>query len=281
MAETVAADLKDAQRKHWNTVAGGWGTLLSWTERNFSPLADRLRRSGCWEPGTRVLDVGCGAGFPARDAARSVRPGGTVVATDLSAEMVTVAARAAKAAGLDNVEFAEMDAEHLRFEDASFDAVTNAYGLMFCPDPARAIAEARRVLRPGGRAAFVTWDEPSRNPFFTVILGVGMTFLSLAPPDPAAPGPFRLSSARTLESMLHASGFSDVRVDALPMTFTCESADEYCQIFAEVAWKAKMAALSAEEMARFREAVAAAAAPHSERGRLLLQTTSVCASGRK
>ena len=80
--------------------------------------------------------------------------------------------------------------------------------------------------------------------------------------------------------MLHASGFSDVRVEPLSMTFVCESVDEYCRIFAEVAWKAKMAALSPEEMARFREAVAVAAAPYSERGRLLLQTTSLCASGR-
>ena len=281
MADTVAADLTDLQRKHWNDVAGGWGTLLSWTQRNFAPLAEWCRRTGYWAPGTRVLDVGCGAGFPALEAAASVRPDGTLVAIDLSPEMVAVAARGAKAARLDNIEFAEMDAEHLLFPDESFDAATNAYGLMFCADPARAIGEARRVLRSRGRAAFVTWDEPSRNPFFTVMMGVGRSFLSLAPPDPAAPGPFRLSSVRALESMMSEAGFSDVRVEALPMTFECATVDEYCQIFAEVAWKARMAALSIEEMARFREAVAAAAAPYSVDGRLRLQTTSLCASGRK
>ena len=58
---------------------------------------------------------------------------------------------ARRADGLDNIQFVEMDAEQLTFDDASFDAVTNAYGLMFCPDLPRAIGEARRVLRPGGR----------------------------------------------------------------------------------------------------------------------------------
>ena len=92
----------------------------------------------------------------------SVRPGGRVVATDISPKMLAVA-RGTHAPGVDNIDFLEMDAEHLQFEDKSFHAVTNVYGLMFCPDTHGALDEVHRVLKPGGRCALVTWDEASEE----------------------------------------------------------------------------------------------------------------------
>ena len=273
--------IKEQPRKHWNVAADGWAAWLEWIERNFAPVTEWLKGAACWEPGAHILDVACGAGYPALTAAVSVRPGGRVVATDISPKMIAVAARHAHLRGVDNIDFLEMDAEHLQFPDDSFDAVTNAYGLMFCPDPLGALNEAHRVLKPGGRCALVTWDEPSKSPYFTVIVGVASTFLSLPPIDPADPGPFRLAAARHLESMLRTSGFSDVRVDSYPMTVECASVAEYCQIFADVAWKARLAALSDADAARFREAVAKAAEPFINGGRLHLVATSLCASGRK
>ena len=273
--------IKEQQRKHWNVTAEGWAAWLEWIERNFAPVTEWLRGAACWEPGAHILDVACGAGYPALTAAMSVRPGGGVVATDISPRMIAVASRHAHSRGLDNIDFVEMDAEHLQFEDNSFDAVTNAYGLMFCPDTHGALHEAHRVLKPGGRYALVTWDELSKSPYFTVIVGVASTFLSLPPTDPADPGPFRLTASRNLESMLQTSGFSDVCVDSHPMTVECASVAEYCQIFADVAWKAKIAALSDADAARFREAVAKAAEPFINGGRLRLVATSLCASGRK
>jgi len=276
-----ANHIKDQQRKHWNVAAAGWAAWLEWIERNFAPVTDWLEEAACWEPGAHILDVACGAGYPALRAAVSVQPGGRVVATDISSKMIAVASRHAQKRGVDNVDFLEMDAEHLRFEDKSFDAVTNAYGLMFCPDTLGALKEAHRVLKPRGRCALVTWDEPSKSPYFTVIVGVASTFLSLPPTDPADPGPFRLAASRNLESMLQTSGFSDVRVDSYPMTVECASVAEYCQIFADVAWKARLAALSDADVASFHEAVAKAAEPFMNDGRLRLVATSLCASGRK
>ena len=155
-----------------------------------------------------------------------------------------MASSRANADGLDNIEFVEMDAEQLTFDDAAFDAVTNAYGLMFCPDLPRASREAHRVLKPGGRFALVTWDDPSKSPFFSVITPVAAPFLSLQPPDPAAPGPFRLSSPPQLELLLRDAGFSDVRIESVSMTLELASAAEYLQVFSDVAWKAKVASLS-------------------------------------
>jgi SAM-dependent methyltransferase len=273
--------IKEQQRKHWNVTADGWAAWLEWIERNFGCVTEWLRGAACWKPGARILDVACGAGYPSLTAAVSVRPRGRVVATDISPNMIAVASRRAQKRGIDNIDFLEMDAEDLQLEDNSFDAVTNAYGLMFCPDTLGALHEAHRVLRPSGRCALVTWDEPSKSPYFTVIVGVASKFLSLPPTDPADPGPFRLAASRNLESMLQSSGFSDVRVDSYPMTVECASVAEYCQIFADVAWKARLAALSDADAARFREAVAKAAEPFMSGGSLRLVATSLCASGRK
>ena len=272
-------DVKEQQKKHWNTVAGGWGTWLDWTFRNFQPIADWLGNAAHWQPGARVLDVACGSGFPALAAAAAVRPGGTVVATDISPEMLAVAASRAKRDALDNIEFVEMDAEQLTFGDGEFDAVMNVYGLMFSPDPSRAIAEARRILKPGGHFSAVTWDEPSRSPFFSVIIPVAVPFLSIQPPVAGAPGPWRLSSATELEALLREAGFSDARVDRVPMTVELASADEYLRVFSDVAWGPRVAALSDSDFARLREAVTEAVQPHIVGGRVRLVASSLCAAG--
>jgi len=266
---------------HWNAVAGGWSTQYEWIERNFKPLTDWLIDAGGCVPGADVLDVACGAGYPALTAATSVRPGGSVIATDISREMISVASRRAAAAGLDNIRFLEMSAEQLQFGIESFDSVTNAYGLMFSPDPLRAVGEAYRVLKPGGRFAALTWDEPSKSPFFSVIAAVAAKFLSLPAVNSGDPGPFRLAHSEQLASMLRAAGFSDVRVSSCPVTFDCESSAEYCRIFADLAWKSRMASLSEATAARFRDAIAEAAQPYVVNGRLHLLATSLCASGRK
>ena len=276
-------EAKEQQKKHWNAVAEGWAVWFDWTESNFGAITDWFRDAAGWKPGARVLDVACGSGYPALAAATRVRPGGTVVATDISPEMVAVASRRAKADGFDNIQFIEMDAEELHFTDASFDAVTNAYGLMFCPEPQRALAEIRRVLKPGGRVALTAWDDPSKSPFFSAISGVAASFLALQPPNPAAPGPFRFAPIGTLETMLRDAGFSDARVEGLPATFELASADEYFRVFRDVAWKGRVASLSDLDLARFREAVSEAARPYADEvsGRLRLAATSLCASGRR
>jgi ubiquinone/menaquinone biosynthesis C-methylase UbiE len=279
--DSAPEHFKQRQRTHWDVVAGGWATWLEWTEANWMPLTTWLGETAQWRPGARVLDVACGVGYPALAAALAVRPGGTVMATDLSPAMVALAAKRASERGLDNVEFAEMDAEHLKLGDASFDSATNAYGLMFCPDPSRALDEMHRVLKPGGRVALVTWDEPAKSPYFNVIVGVAAAHLSLPPLGPAAPGPFRLASSARLEALLRDSRFTDIRVESFPMTFECESVDQYCRIFFDVAWKARSAALSDEARARYRDAVAESVRPFVDHGRLRLVATSVRASAVK
>jgi ubiquinone/menaquinone biosynthesis C-methylase UbiE len=276
----VGQRVKEHQAKHWDTVAAGWDRWLEWTERNFAASTEWLAGAANWKPGIRALDIACGPGYPALIGAARVQPG-TFVATDLSPAMVAAVSRRARAAGLQNMACLAMDAEDLRFDDESFDAVTNAYGLMFCPDPQRAIDEAHRVLTRGGRFAAATWDEPAKNPFFSAITSVAAPILSLTLPEPGAPGLFRLASAAHLGSMLHASGFSDVQVDSVVAVFECVSVEEYVDLFADVAWKARMAALPDRERRQFRDAVRKATEPFTDGGRLRLMATSLCASGRR
>ena len=281
LSEPGAQRFRAQQTRYWNDAAAGWGAWIEWTERNFSPLTAWFASRGCWVPGARVLDVACGAGYPAFAAAARVRPGGTVIACDLSAAMIATASATARARGIDNLDFQTMDAEALAFEDSSIDGATNAYGLMFCPDPHRAVREAHRVLRPGGRAAFVTWDRPETSPFFNVMTAAASEYEAAAAPEPAAPGPFRLSSPREVEELLRAAGFVDVQVESLAMRFECASIDEYWQLSTDVAWKSRLARLPDFQRAAFRERVARAAQPFVADGSLVLTAMSLCASGRK
>ena len=281
MTDTPAVQqFKEQQTRHWNSVAGGWAAWLAWTEREFAPLTEWFAERAGWAPGARILDVASGSGYPALAAAARVRPGGTVVASDISPDMLAVTSAAAAAAGLENLEYRTMDAEALTIDDASVDAVTNAYGLMFCPDPGRAIREAHRVLKPGGRIALVAWDQLSKSPFFNVIFPVGGKHLSLTPSAPGVPGPFRFSTPGELESLLRDAGFVDVRVESRPISLAFESAAHYGRIFMDVAWKARIDALAEPQLEAFRDDVAAAVQPQMAGGALRLVATSLCASGR-
>jgi SAM-dependent methyltransferase len=277
------ADVRKAQRRHWTNVADAWGRWFDWTDRNFAPLTVWLRDHTGWRPGAKVLDIGCGSGYPALAAAAGVNPGGTVTAIDVSPAMIEVASRRAAEAGLDNVTFQEMDADVLRFADDAFDVVTCVCTLMFSPEPGRAISEIRRVLKPGGRFGIVVWDEPSLNPFSMLLVSVVSRFIELPPlPGAGAPGPFRFAAAGTLESALRLVKVSSLRIDHREMTFEFPTVDAYLQIVSEVAgWTRRLQALSADDMLRLRQSVALAVQPHRMNEAVRLGAAVHCASGQK
>jgi ubiquinone/menaquinone biosynthesis C-methylase UbiE len=275
-----ADELKEQQKQQWSAAATGWERQDRWFDRNTGGLTDWLCTAAGLAPSKRVLDIACGSGQPALTAAARVRPGGEVVATDLSTDMIAVARRKAAAAGIDNVDFREMDAEKLTFPERCFDAVTCRFGLMFCPDPVRAASEMRRVLRPGGRLALSVWDESKVNPFFTVMAGPVTQCLGTPPPDPKAPGVFRLAPPGELESVLRAAGFKEISIESRPMTFEYESIDEYWKVQSDLAapLRAAMSTLSPPELARLKEMVLAAVEPYREGSSVRLQATPLCAT---
>jgi ubiquinone/menaquinone biosynthesis C-methylase UbiE len=273
-------DLTKLQKTQWSAAASGWERWGDWFERNSGGLSPWMCDAAAVRPGHEVLDLACGAGQLASVAAERVRPGGRVVATDLSPDMVAITQRRASRLGLDNLEAREMDAQALTFPDRSFDAATCRFGLMFCPDPVRAASEVRRVLRPGGRFAIVVWDVPAKNPFFTSIGSVLAEFVSAPPPDPTAPGVFRLAPPGELERVLRSAGFADVAVEPRPITLTYTSLDEYWQIQTDLAapLRAAIATLGPDDVARLKGRVFEALAPHVEGRSVRLAAVPLCAS---
>jgi ubiquinone/menaquinone biosynthesis C-methylase UbiE len=118
-----------------------------------------LLRQASLHAGDQVIDVACGTGLVTMRAARSVRPAGRVVGVDLSGRMVDAATERARAGAVANASFLRADAEALGLADATFDAALCALGLMYVPDPAQALRELRRVLKPGGRVVLAVWGE--------------------------------------------------------------------------------------------------------------------------
>lgn len=236
--------IKDFFRDEWAGVAGAWERWGPAVRRQSAAATAWLLALAQVPPGALVLDLASGTGDPALALAREVGPAGRVVATDLVEGALQFTARAAAAAGLANVVTRVADMEALPFGDASFDAITCRLGLMFCPHPERALAEARRVLRPGGRAAFVVWGSPSQ-PLFAATLGqVRQAFAARAsseervegrsaphrPPErdhDSAPGPFRFADPADLARLLGAAGFADAQAQqrVVPWPFAGSGAE--------------------------------------------------------
>ena len=147
------------QRYGWDLAAPSYEPL--W-QAQLAGVQAELLACAALAPGQQVLDVACGTGLVAFAAADRVGPAGRVSGIDLSGQMVDAAQRRARSLGLANVDFARMDAENLALPDASFDVVLCALGLMYLPDPERAVQEMRRVMRPEGRVVIAVWGERSR-----------------------------------------------------------------------------------------------------------------------
>lgn len=142
----------------------GWDrAVTAYAQHWHAPLAgvhaELLAMAGL-RPGEAVLDVACGTGVVSAAAAQAVGPTGRVLGVDIADAMVDAAAQHAKALGLAQARFERMEAEQLALpDDAGFDAALCALGLMYLPDPAAALRELRRVLRPGGRVVLAVWGE--------------------------------------------------------------------------------------------------------------------------
>jgi SAM-dependent methyltransferase len=180
-------------------------------------------------PGQRILELAAGPGDTGFMAAELIKPGGVLVCSDGAEAMLEVARGRAAEAGIDNVEFAQLELEWIDLPTASVDAVLCRWGIMLIVDPEAAAQEVRRVLRPGGRAAFAVWDLPERNPWATIPNRVMVELRHLPPPDPEAPGMFTLAAEGSLQELLEAAGFVDVAVGAVSIERRYDAIEHYIQ----------------------------------------------------
>lgn len=186
----------------------------------FGPPAAELARRVPANPGGDVLEIACGTGQVTRRLRARLDPSVRLVATDLSAAML---AYARGNVGDDGIEWREADACQLPFEDRRFGAVVCALGLMFVPDKARAFAEARRVLAPGGTFFFSVWDRIEENP--TGLVGAeALEGLAPGDPDLVFRTQYELADPALLRRLAEGVGFEHVRIDPVGLEVSGASA---------------------------------------------------------
>ncbi len=154
---------KEEVRRDWTDGVAGWRKWNAQFAVMTRAATEAMVQVAQVKSGMHVLDLASGTGEPALTLAEAVSPNGHVMATDLVPEMLAIAEEIARERRLRNISFKQADAEALPFADKTFDAVTCRLGVMFFPDAAKALGEVHRVLKPGGRAAFVVWGQGSRT----------------------------------------------------------------------------------------------------------------------
>lgn len=200
----------------------GWEAVPAQYDDGFADLtpqaADSLLDATGVGPGTDLLDVATGPGYVAAAAAAR---GARAVGVDFSGAMVERARQRHP-----EVDFRQGDAEALPFPAASFDAVVMNFGLLHLAEPERALSEAHRVLRSGGRCAFTVWAAPGETVGFGIVLRALEAHGTTDVPLPVGPPFFRFSDPQECVRCLADAGFIRPRVVSVPQTWRLASADE-------------------------------------------------------
>jgi len=255
----------------WQRVAADYGDTFAAATRGFiEPLLDA---AGVIAQ-TRVLDMCCGPGLVAAAAAAR---GAIAAGVDFSSAMLKIA-RAAQP----RIEFSQGDAEALPHADGCFDAVVANFGVHHVPRPTAALAQMRRVLVPGGRAAFTTWPRPDRNVpwqlLFDAIRAHGALDAAKTPPSGGT-----ISSEESCRAALAEAGFDDIGVALIQGTWAVASVHDLLAAFRN--GTARTAALIDAQDAAALPAIAAHMAQHAERYRrgaeLQIPIAGIVAWGRK
>jgi SAM-dependent methyltransferase len=199
---TINGDLWGARAQAWSEVQEG----------QCRPLFEAVFAAIAPGPGTHLLDAGCGSGMALQLAAAR---GVTVSGIDASQALLTVAHQR-----VPDAELHTGDLEELPYADNSFDAATAFNSVQYAADPARAVAELSRVVRPGGEIVVATWGQPEDCEITAVLGEVGPL---LPPPPPGDPheGPFALSAPGRLEAFVGAASLTAVRAEEVscPMVY--------------------------------------------------------------
>ena len=204
---------RDFERNGWNTVSEGYEAVFGpLTAQSVDVTLDAAGVIG----GCDVLDVCTGHGVLALAATER---GAKVCAVDFSEAMVAAARRNAP-----SVDCRQGDAQDLPYPDDTFDAVVCGYGILHVPEPDRALAEMRRVLRPGGRVAISVWERPSPANGFGLLLEMVKAHGRVDVPLPHGPDFFQFGDPEHMKAALLQAEFSDVAATPVPQTLQLKTA---------------------------------------------------------
>jgi ubiquinone/menaquinone biosynthesis C-methylase UbiE len=243
------------QSSLWSSpeVAERWQEDVQRRRQDMAEATQRMLEAAGLKSGDHVLDIAAGTGDQSIFAARIVGPGGSILATDISAEMLGIAARVVQQEGLTNITTRVMDAEQLDLEDNAFDAVICRLALMLIPNLQPALREIRRVLKPGGKLAALIWSAPENNPLFSLPLAILAKYARGA--SSHRPHPFALSDPRVFERELTEAGFYEVITRALAFQSHYASLDAFMQSTGSRLIAGVMGQLSQQEQQQLLEEV--------------------------
>jgi ubiquinone/menaquinone biosynthesis C-methylase UbiE len=229
--ETVALQFdpvkyKNTTHDQWQAAAEAWFRWSPTLNKWLGPATEKMLEMAHIKKGHKVLDIAAGAGEQSITTAGKVGPTGSVLATDLSANILEFAKQLAKKEGLTNIETRVMDGEDLKLVNDSFDAVISRVGLIYFPDQQKALKEMKRVLKKGGRIAAIVYSTPEKNKFFSIPVSVIRRRANLPSPIPGQPGPFSLGTEGVIENALKQAGFINVKSELINSPLNLPSANE-------------------------------------------------------
>lgn len=217
----------DESYEGWQAAAGGWERRRAFVWEASRRVSERLVDLLDPQPGQNLLELAAGTGDTGFLAAERITPAGRLTTSDFAPGMVAAAQRRALELSVSNVDFRVLDAQELDLADESVDGVLCRWGYMLVPEPAKAFAETRRVLRRGARVAFAVWGSADENPWASAIGRVLVARGLVARPEPDTPGPFRLADPERVHDLVESAGLELVAQEDVPLTWRYGSFDEY------------------------------------------------------
>jgi ubiquinone/menaquinone biosynthesis C-methylase UbiE len=272
-------DYRRTSHEVWEAMAPGWERWRAQLADALTPVREWLIRELGPKPGETVLELGAGTGETGFAAAAILGDNGRLISTDFSPEMVEVARRRGNELALGNVDYRVIDAERIELDTDSVDGALCQSAYMLAADPAAALAETRRVLRPGGRLALSVWGAPERNPWASI---GGMILIErghMPPPEPGAPGVFSMASEERTRALLDGAGFRSVRTAEVPVQFGFRSLEDYEQWIIDVGgpFAVLVRGLPEEEREVLRARLSEAFVPFATEGGYELPGAALCA----
>lgn len=208
-----ARSLLPASAQDWAGEMGQrWLANLGRFESTIAPIGEALLLQAAYQPGERVVDIGCGGGATSLAIAERVAPNGEVLGIDVSPDLVAATIGRASRAGVSNAHFICADAGTVALDSAPYDRLCSRFGSMFFADPVTAFTNLRALVRPAGRIDLAVWASPGNNSWIAEPMQILSRYVDLPPPMPRAPGPFAFEDLDYLHEVLAAAGFQDVKV---------------------------------------------------------------------
>lgn len=216
MPNFAAFDSTNAGQAHsWDGDNGDfWSGRAKRFDQGMSNFHPELLRAAEIRDDSTVLDIGCGAGQVARDAAR-IAQHGSVLGLDLSSSLLEVARRLAVEEQVYNASFVQADVQVYDFGDSCFDVALSRHGTMFFGDPHAAFVNIARALRTGGRLVQLVWQPLECNEGISTFRRISAGDRQRPPPPSQGPNPFSLSDPDRVHRLLRGAGLDNIEIVAL------------------------------------------------------------------